>query len=191
MSQIVNIENFKKFCGEKPTRAVSSFMNVFVEDDENNYSSNIAFAKEVVKDFLSDKGEFNDLDLKILEETISVLSDTEIQAKDKVTKLSELFRFILNDLPSLCQETGKIPDNKIVVKLIDKDEKESVLDKDIVTLCQCPKCKSENVLFDMEEISTEGSEFVYRMHYCNNCGVRFEERYDLVQVRILRGQNLS
>ena len=64
--------------------------------------------------------------------------------------------------------------------------------RELVTACdgdlrECPQCKSTRIDYDSNGIEPE-SIFVYRVHTCMDCETYWEERYDLVQVRIHRNK---
>ena len=46
---------------------------------------------------------------------------------------------------------------------------------------QCPVCGSKDIAFGKCE---PDSVIIYRVHKCNKCGTSWEERYDLVKVKI-------
>lgn len=45
----------------------------------------------------------------------------------------------------------------------------------------CPQCNSDNI--EWGDAEPDGA-LIYRIHSCEDCGVKWEERYDLVKVRI-------
>jgi hypothetical protein len=54
----------------------------------------------------------------------------------------------------------------------------------------CPECGGSDIEYDINGIEPE-SVFVYRVHECNKCGTKWDERYDLTQVVIERSKNDS
>jgi hypothetical protein len=63
------------------------------------------------------------------------------------------------------------------------DDNTKVVDVFEANFLSCPVCKSSSVEFDFKDIEPE-SVFVYRTHRCSECNTKWEERYDLTQVRI-------
>ena len=53
----------------------------------------------------------------------------------------------------------------------------------------CPKCRSINIEFDAET-DVDGP-FYYRTHRCLECETTWEERYDMVQVKITEGEDVD
>jgi hypothetical protein len=50
---------------------------------------------------------------------------------------------------------------------------------------RCPKCESTQIDFDHD--TDIDSYFYYRTHLCLNCHTMWEERYDMVQIKITEG----
>jgi len=65
--------------------------------------------------------------------------------------------------------------------IITDETDEQLVSSELADYDVCPKCKSNNI--DWGEPDPDGT-IIYREHTCLNCETTWEERYDLVQVRI-------
>ena len=66
-------------------------------------------------------------------------------------------------------------------KIILNEDKEEIKTSNDSNFDCCPKCKSNNVIFGNPDLA---GTIIYREHICNDCETTWEERYDLVKVRI-------
>ena len=68
----------------------------------------------------------------------------------------------------------------VIVKKSDDDDGYLVNAGD-ADYTRCPMCGSPNIAFGETE---PDNIFIYRTHACDECGTTWEERYDLVQIKI-------
>ena len=78
-----------------------------------------------------------------------------------------------------------ISDIDLGVEILDNDEYKETVGVCDADFHECPKCGSEDISYGESE---EESVFIYRVHRCNVCDASWEERYDLVKVRIEEGE---
>ena len=79
-----------------------------------------------------------------------------------------------------------VDDSNVQVIVENKiDNSNQLLDAGEADWDNCPQCDSENV--DYGECDPD-TVFVYRIHTCQDCGTKWEERYDLVKIRIFNDE---
>jgi hypothetical protein len=76
-----------------------------------------------------------------------------------------------------------ISDVNLGAEIIRNSKKKKVVEMSEADFDKCPDCGSTNIDYDVNGIEPE-SIFIYRVHQCLGCWLKWEERYDLVQVRV-------
>lgn len=82
-----------------------------------------------------------------------------------------------------------IDDVNLGVVVIENEDRDDETKKTVpvedADFYRCPVCDSPNITYgDCEPESL----FIYRVHACDECATTWEERYDLVQVKIENGK---
>jgi DNA-directed RNA polymerase subunit RPC12/RpoP len=77
-----------------------------------------------------------------------------------------------------------VSDVNLGAEIYTGDTKSKLVETSEADFSKCPKCGSSDIEYDVNGIEPEAL-FVYRVHQCLGCWKKWEERYDLVQVRIL------
>jgi Zn-finger nucleic acid-binding protein len=75
-------------------------------------------------------------------------------------------------------------DNLGILIIDEVNSKETTVEIAEADFETCPICKGTNISYGETEPE---SLFIYRIHTCNNCNTSWEERYDLVKLRIIKG----
>ncbi len=125
---------------------------------------------------------------------IITMTDTQDAEGDESISIKELDEIFLEEVSKDTEDENtqcnEITENTLVssnqinlgVEVVDSDtEIKNPFDADFD---RCPKCESNNI--NWGEPDSEGV-LIYRLHQCNNCGTRWEEKYELTRVEITEG----
>jgi formate dehydrogenase maturation protein FdhE len=100
----------------------------------------------------------------------------------------EMIDQVIDDLDINSDKNGQlvsISDVDLGVEIHEDDEYKDTVGASDADFHECPVCGSDDITYGDSE---EESVFIYRVHRCNKCETTWEERYDLVQVRIEKGE---